>query len=266
MKRAVIFLLAAVGLQSCTDPDTTAPIIEVLTLTPADGPGTVCGEMENHVVTINSNGTFSGQFKISDDDELSQYKLDLHNNFDCHGHSGKVETTDWYVLDIVDLSGSEQTLNFSLPVPADVTSGNYHFSIQAADASGNSAESVIYSLQVTNASDTEAPVLTVTSPANSTFSAQKGSDVNFQGTVTDNLALGSGTNGKIELRYWNATNLTINELYSENFESSAGSTVNFDFDATVPITTPDGTYIFELRSFDAVNNLSNSVQFTVEIS
>jgi hypothetical protein len=225
----------------------------------------VCGETENHVVVLNSTNTFTGEFTVSDDSELSQYKLDLHNNFDCHGHSGKVETTDWYVLDIVDLQGSDQTANFSLPVPSDVTTGQYHFSIWATDASGNSAETVIYSLLVTNASDTIAPVLNVTTPGSSTVSVLKGDAINFQGTVTDNQALGAGSNGKIELRYWEENSQTINELHTEAFDNAAGTTVNFDFNATVPITTPDGTYIFELRSFDAVNNLSNTVEFTVQV-
>lgn len=258
------FIIALLA-QSCIEPDATAPIIEVLEINPVDGPGLVCGEMENHVVEINSNDTLSGQFRLTDDSDLSQYKLDLHNNFDCHGHAGKVATTDWIVLDIVDVDGSEQLVNFSLPVPTDVTTGDYHFSIQAADMSGNSAESVIYSLSVSNASDTEAPILTVSTPANPSFSVLKGDPINFQGSVSDNLPLGTSSNGKLEVRYWDVNNQTVNELFMEGFESSAGPTVNFDFDATVPITTSDGTYIFEVRSFDAINNPSNVVQFTVYV-
>ncbi len=91
------FIIALLA-QSCIEPDATAPIIEVLEINPVDGPGLVCGEMENHVVEINSNDTLSGQFRLTDDSDLSQYKLDLHNNFDCHGHAGKVATTDWIVL------------------------------------------------------------------------------------------------------------------------------------------------------------------------
>lgn len=265
MKRIALFLLSAVLIQSCTDPDTTEPTVEVLSTIPATAPAIVCGEMEDFVVTLSSTDTLVVEFKVSDDVELSQYKLDIHQNFDCHGHSGKVETTDWYALEIADLQGSEQTINLEIPVPQDVTSGTYHFSLQVTDVSGNSADLVFYSLNVTNASDTEAPTLVVTTPANSSFSAQKGDPINFQGSVTDNLDLGAGNNGKLELRYWNTNNQTVNELYTEDFESSAGTTINFDFDAVVPVTTPDGTYIFELRSFDAVNNPSNTVEFTVQI-
>lgn len=265
MKNLLFLTLTCVLLNACTDPDTTEPIIEILSSTPESAQSLVCGEMEDLVITLSSTDTLSVQFKVSDDSDLSQYKLDLHQNFDCHGHAGKVETTDWYVLNIVDLQGSEQTINRQIPVPVDVTTGNYHFGIQATDQSGNSAESVIYTLQVTNATDTDAPVLSVTAPSSSTLAVLKGNEINFQGSITDNLDLGNGSNGRIELLYWEVNNQTINELYSADFESSAGTTVNFDFDATVPITTPDGTYIFEVRCFDAVNNESNKVQFTVEV-
>ncbi|MFT6210618.1 MAG: hypothetical protein ACJATE_001239 [Bacteroidia bacterium] len=265
MRLILVTFLAATLLQSCTEPDTTSPLIDVFELTPIASSGLVCGEIENNVVLINSNDTLEGQIRLTDDSELSQYKLDLHNNFDCHGHAGKVETTDWYVLEIEDVGGSEQIVTFNLSVPMNVTTGNYHFSIQATDESGNSAESIIFSLQVTNSSDSETPVLAVNSPSAATFSALKGDQISFEGTVTDNIPLGTGSNGKLELRYWEISNQTISTLYELDFESSTGALVYFDFDATVPITTSDGTYIFEVRSFDATNNPSNIVQFTVEI-
>jgi hypothetical protein len=265
MRTTYVAIIMALLAQSCIEPDATAPIIKVLEINPIDGPGLVCGEQENHVVEINSNDTLSGQFRLTDDSALSQYKLDLHNNFDCHGHAAKVATTDWIVLNIEDIEGLEQIVNFSLPVPTDVTTGDYHFSIQAADQSGNSAESVIYSLSVSNTSDTEGPVLSVSVPNNSSFSVLKGNPINFQGSVSDNFPLGTSSNGKLEVRYWNLNNQNVNDLYIEGFEISAGTIVNFDFDATVPLTTSDGTYIFEVRSFDAINNPSNTIQFTVEV-
>ena len=265
MKIFFPFLLLAVLIQSCTEPDTTNPTIQVLSTDPVPTSGLVCGQMEGQVVFINSDDTLAIELKISDDIELSQYKLDLHNNFDCHGHGKLEETTDWYVLDIVDLQGMEQIIDIEIPVPSDVTSGNYHFSIQATDVSGNNAESLIYAVQVTNTADTDAPILDVSVPATSTLSVLKGDAINFQGVLNDNQPLGPGTNGRIELRYWNTSNQTINDLYSEDFENSVSTTGTIDFDAVVPSTTVDGTYIFELRGFDAVNNQSNEVQFTVEV-
>jgi hypothetical protein len=225
----------------------------------------VCGELEDNVITLNSTDTLGLTFRLTDDQELSQYKIDLHSNFDCHGHSGKTETTQWSVLSIEDVAGSDQTITRQFAVPTDVTTGLYHMSVQATDAAGNEAQTIIYDLSVANATDTEAPILNATVPASSSFSAQKGTSVNFQGSLTDNSPLGSGTNGRLELRYWSTTNQTIVSLYEEDIDNAVAETYNFNFDADIPSTVADGTYIFELRAFDAVNNPSNTVQYTVEV-
>lgn len=265
MKKTAILLSVALFIQSCTEPDNTSPVIEMMGLSPTPAPGLVCGEMEDNVIALSSADTLEVTFRLTDDKELSQYKIDLHNNFDCHGHSGKTETTDWYMISIEDVVGSEQTITRKLPVPIDVTTGMYHFSIQATDAAGNNAQSTFYALNVTNADDIEAPVLTTSVPASSNFSVQKGTSVSFEGTLTDNNPLGAGTNGRLELRYWKTSSQTVNTLYEEDVDSAIAETYNFNFDADVPATVADGTYIFELRAFDAVNNPSNTVQFTVEI-
>ena len=261
--------IALVGLlsmmQACTDPDTLAPIVEVTSLSPAPTTGLVCGETENTVVFLESGDTLQLTFTLSDDNELSQYKIDLHSNFDCHGHANKVETTDWFLISIEDVSGSSQTAIRELPVPADVTTGLYHFSIQATDVSGNNSITSVYSLDVTNTTDTESPTLSVSSPATSSFSVQKGSDLNFAGTLTDNRQLGEGGNGRLEVRYWSTTNQTVNDLYVQELDASVLETYNFDFNATVPITTVSGNYIFELRAFDGVNNPSNIFEYNVEV-
>lgn len=77
---------------------------------------------------------------LEDDEALGQLKVDLHNNFDCHGHDGKTQTTDWEVIDIIELSGdhTHQTLRYI--APADITLGAYHLSVELLDKAGNQAE------------------------------------------------------------------------------------------------------------------------------
>jgi hypothetical protein len=77
--------------------------------------------------------------------------------------------------------------------------------------------------------------------------------------------LGNGGNGSLEIGFWQIPNQTEIELYQEQFNSQMEESYYFNFDATIPITTADGTYVLEVRSFDAVNNPSNSIQFTVEV-
>ena len=266
MKNFFLLVLLSVVLHSCSDPDTTSPLISVSNLTPSPTSGLVCGELENTVVFLESGDTLQLTFKLSDNEELSQYKIDIHSNFDCHGHSNKTETTeDWYVILIEDVAGSEQTITRELPVPADVTTGLYHFSIQATDISGNNSENSIYSLDVMNTTDGEAPTLSVSSPSTSNLNIQKGDAINFIGNLTDNRPLGNGGNGRLELRYWSTSNQTINDLYLDEIDVNIQETYDFDFNAVVPITTVSGTYIFELRAFDGVNNPSNTFQYTVEV-
>lgn len=265
MKKIAAFLSIALLIQSCTEPDNTSPVFEILGVSPEPGEGLVCGEPENNVITLTSTDTLEITFRLTDDEELSQYKIDIHSNFDCHGHSGKTETTEWSVVSIEDVAGSDRTITRQLAVPTDVTTGLYHFSIQATDAAGNEAQTIYYDLVATNASDSEVPVLSTTAPSTQNLNVQKGTSVSFAGTLSDNNPLGSGTNGRLELRYWSTSNQTVNTLYEEVLDGSIGTTYNFNFDADVPATVANGTYIFELRAFDAVNNPSNAVQFTVEI-
>ena len=264
MNRFALYVMALIGFQGCTDPDTSAPLLEIVNLIPSAQTEIVCGEPEDQAIALTSGQTFDFTFRLSDDQDLSQYKIDIHNNFDCHGHARLSETTDWYFVEIVDVSGSDQTINRQIQVPADVTAGNYHFSLQATDVAGNSAESAIYFLVVSNSGDTEAPLLLLTEPSVQSFSVQKGNSINFQGLLTDNNSLGDGSNGRIDVVFWQDGQAEV-DLYEEEFESSIGESYNFNFDATVPITTADGTYIFEVRAYDAVNNPSNSIQFTVEV-
>jgi hypothetical protein len=253
-------------MQGCVEPDNVSPTIEVLSITPEPTTALVCGQLLDNVSSLNSSDTLEITLRLSDDQELSQYKVELHNNFACHGHSGKVETVDWYVISIEDVDGAEQTVTRKFPVPTNVTTGNYHFHVFATDAAGNNAlTAAIYSLNVTNTTDTEAPVLSTTVPASSNFTAQKGTPINFQGNLADNNPLGEGTNGRLILRYWSATNPVIT-LYEEDLDNAVAETYDFNFDADVPATVVDGTYIFELSAFDAVNNPSNTIEYTVEIN
>ena len=267
MKKTALILGTALFVQGCTvEPDETSPSIEVISITPTPSSGMVCGQLLENVSSLNSSDTLEITLRFTDNQELSQYKVELHNNFVCHGHSGKVETVDWYVISIEDLTGADQTVTREFPVPVNVTAGNYHFHVFATDAAGNNALTpAIYSLNVSNTDDTEVPALIVTNPASSSFSVLKGSTINFEGSLTDNNPLGPGTNGRLELQYWRSTSQNVYTLYEQDIENAVNESYNFNFDVVVPSTLADGTYIFELRAFDAVNNPSNVIEYTVEI-
>jgi hypothetical protein len=81
---------------------------------------------------------------VSDNELLRQYKIDVHPNFDCHAHA-KLETADWSVSEVVELSGTSAQISRSILIPDSATAGTYHLSIQVADHFGNSVKTEIYS-------------------------------------------------------------------------------------------------------------------------
>jgi hypothetical protein len=259
-------LLTVVG---CSDADNEPPLIEGLTITPSPGVGIVCGEQDSAVITLNTGDSIVISFTATDNEDLSQYKIDVHSNFDCHGHA-RVETSVWEVIDIVNLQGVSQEVTHVLRVPDSTTAGLYHFSIQLADFFGNSAKTEIFHISVKNLDDTVPPTLTVTEPSVDSLTVNlsdtlANDSIRFAGLVADNRALEEGGNGKLSLRYWQQGSTNVFELYSVLFILGTGPSYAFDFTVAVPAILVAGTYTFELRAFDGVNNASGTRQYQVTI-
>ncbi|MCF8256576.1 MAG: DUF4625 domain-containing protein [Flavobacteriales bacterium] len=264
-----LFLLASFTLAACSDADTEAPVISDLVITPTPGVGIVCGEEDPLVISVLSGDSLTISMTVTDDELLSQYKIDIHQNFDCHGHS-RLATTDWEVIDIVDITGTSATIQRTVHVSDSATAGTYHFSILLADFFGNSASTEHFSINVLNRDDTVPPVLTVTLPSTSDLTVSltdtiPNDSIIFAGNVSDNLDLGTGGNGRVELRFWRDSSANVFMLYNESFFEGLGSALDFDFVATVPPTLAAGGYIFELRAFDGVNNPAVPVIFNVTV-
>ena len=165
---ALFFLFPILFIACGGDNDLSPPEIEVIESIPPLSQQLICGELEEGY-KLYSGDTLIMDLRITDNEELSELKVDIHDNFDCHGHGGNrapgfetpdisQETTDWTLLNINELSGSEQELQLSIAVPENVTAGFYHFALQVVDAAGNEAESeLIYDLNVKNRRDTIPP-------------------------------------------------------------------------------------------------------------
>ncbi len=284
MKKFSLMLLlfgSLLGSQSCGDKevDTEAPTLQLLSTTPSGQITSVCGEQEENVFVLAGGEELSFELLLEDNSELSQYKIDIHNNFDCHGH-GEVgapsinipdlnsTTTDWSVLEINELSGQSQTINKTLMVPENVTAGNYHFELQVLDESGNDQPKAnIYSLVVTNSTDTESPILTINEPNTTSFSIAKGENLRVVGTLTDNYSLSEGGNGVLFLAY---TNLSNGNNYLSNaifpFDNTVATSYDFDFEFTIPSTLLPGDFLFTVGATDGVRNVANAVSFNVAIT
>ena len=259
------------------DVDVAAPSMKFLSLTPAPVAAEICGTMEDSVFFLKSGEELLFSSLFRDDNALSQYKIDIHNNFDCHGHGGasapgvsapNVEsvTEDWTILDIVALSGTESQADRKLQVPENVTAGNYHFQIQVIDESGNDNPLAnFYSLAIVNSRDEEAPEITVIEPSGA-FSVAKGESILFQGEVNDNFSLSEGGNGILFLSY---TDLSSGNTFTTDaafsFDSSVDKNYPFSFEYTVPNTLTAGNYRFSLNAFDGLRNVAKRVDFEVEV-
>jgi len=124
-------LMISLGFISCTDDDgdTTKPVI------------TLNAPEEGATLKVGSNIHFD--MDLEDNEELRSYKVEIHNNFDNHGHGTKAENTGETVPFSFnrswDVSGIKNTHahHHDIIIPADATHGAYHFMVYCTDAAGN---------------------------------------------------------------------------------------------------------------------------------
>lgn len=274
----LVILLAVLGCGK-ENVDVTAPTMEVNSFQPAPVEDEICGTPDPSVFHLMGGDKLNFDVIFKDNEALSQYKIDIHNNFDCHGHGGgsapsvviptvENQTTDWTVGDIQNITGTESPVNRSLNVPQNVTSGIYHFQIQVVDEYGNDNPAANYfTLKIKNPLDDIKPEIIVNKPTNSNFSVAKGETINFAGIVTDERSLSDGGNGVLFLSY---TDLNSGNVFATNqfflFDESVDKEFNFDFDYKVPQTLVTGSYRFSLGANDGVRNMATFELFDVEIT
>lgn len=277
----ILVLLLALSFSACEDPevDTMTPETEFTSFTPNPGVAEICGGEESNVFSVSGGDVLSFNATFKDNIALSQFKVDIHNNFDCHGHGGNSapaisppnvsgQTTDWSVLDIQDLSGTEVQQEYSLTVPENVTAGVYHYQIRVLDEAGNdNGGNNFFSLKITNAEDIIAPEITVNEPATTSFTAAKGEVLRFSGQVSDNRALSAGGNGVLYLNY---TDLSSGNTFNTDavfiFPEGNSEVYEYDFEYTIPGSLVTGSYQFSLGANDGVRNTAETQVFSVEVT
>ena len=276
-----ILSCALLGLASCDSsaPDVSPPSIRLLAHEPLPIADMICGSVEDSVFHLKGGDTMYYSIQLNDDDALSEYKIDIHHNFDCHGHGAGAApgfappsqsglTEDWTVLDIYGLEGRTAQEERALIVPESVTAGNYHYHIQVIDESGNDSPfSNFYSIKILNPSDVVAPAITVSTPSEPELSVAKGSAIRFAGQVVDNKPLAQGGNGLVFVSYTDLrSGNTFNTSIVVPFEEGMGETMDFDAEFEIPQTLVSGEYLFSVRAHDGVRNVADPVEFQVNIT
>lgn len=284
MKKRILYIITiitTVGLTSCgsDDVDLTPPSMETNLFNPVPVADLICGTEEPVVFSLTGGDELTFDVIFSDDEALSQYKVDIHHNFDCHGHGGGVVrpgivpdvdnlTTDWTILEIQDLSGTSVPVVQTFTVPENVTSGNYHFQIQVLDESGNDNPAAnFFALKIKNPLDQTPPVIDVLEPKVNAFTVKKGETIRFVGNVSDERSLNDGGNGVLYLSY---TDLSSGNSFATNevfvFDENVETSFDFDFEHTVPLTLVSGSYRYIVGAHDGVRNVAPFQTFEVEVT
>lgn len=237
----------------------------------------VCGEEVAEGIRVLGGNTLQFQIVCSDNDALSQLKLDIHNNFDCHGHGSvlvpsfpvpAVEniTEDMNKQTIFPLTGRDTTILISVEIPENVTSGSYHLGFQLIDISGNAAENIFLDVQMLHPLDTIPPVVTVDSINNVSNTIKRGDVLTLSGSITDNKPLGSGGNGVVFMNY---TNLSTGNIFSTDsyvtMENNTSTDTTFTLNYKIPLFLVKGDYKFSVVGADGVRNISNTIDFTINV-
>lgn len=171
---AGICVAVAAGFSGCAKSDTTAPTLEVV----------VAGIEPGTEVDLAAGTTVSVTVLVQDETELSELRLDLHSAAG-HSHEGGVEefvlsSGSWTKLVQEDLQGTSHLYQASWTVPEDVR-GIWDFVVDAVDAEGNEAETVLMQFHVEN---DLIPLFVLGAWAEDAVWAA-GSTVPFLGTVSD---------------------------------------------------------------------------------
>ncbi|MCL6217459.1 DUF4625 domain-containing protein [Zunongwangia pacifica] len=109
---------------------------------------TVNDPVENEAFEV--GGELHFDIDLSDNDALASYKVDIHNNFDGHTHSGVLNSTvgvttkqstisPWSFNKAFDIEGTPKTYHAHehIEIPDDIAEGPYHLGITVIDVSGN---------------------------------------------------------------------------------------------------------------------------------
>lgn len=166
----ILFILINILLISCTKNDRAKPSFTLVS--PVDSNYFQSGQ------SIPFNCTFF------DNENLSQYKIVIHNAFDGHTHE-KYLAPIWEHILVENITGTEFPVSYAIPIPDSAASGWYHFIVSAVDLAGNQSDIDFRTFFIQNAADTSAPLVSFSTPtAGDVFSL--GNNIYVNANVSDN--------------------------------------------------------------------------------
>ena len=88
------------------------------------------------------------RYRFTDNEELGNYNIEIHNNFDHHSHGTvagdcalypkKKAENPWVYNQSYEIPAGSQMFNanINIPIPKDIDAGDYHFMVRVTDKSG----------------------------------------------------------------------------------------------------------------------------------
>lgn len=222
---------------SCEDeePDLENPVISINA--PSDGATYMTGE------TIPFSATFS------DDVDLSDYTITIEAAFDS------TPIDKWTMEMEGSLLGKLELLEQDITVADNIAAGEYHLHVDAQDLDGKDATRQSVSIQITNSTDTQMPVLTINSPnPDLQLNLGAGDVFTISGDLTDNIGLHQLI---IEI----VDSADSAELLSNRFDLNGDTSYNFSENIPAPLNA--GIYQVIITGVDGVNNRT---QITIQLS
>lgn len=131
---------------------------------------------------IHADGT------ITDNVNLSEFKIDIHYAGDGHGHGKRGEEVEWEYVKVFPISGKSHKFHEHITIPENAKHGEYHFIVYALDAAGNAADFVEVEIEIEDHEDElgDGPSLTFTNPTHTNrIDANAGQVIQIQGTASD---------------------------------------------------------------------------------
>jgi len=258
MKRIMYIAIAAIIWMGCEKKDkptgNAQPEITVVASNINPQTKTICGHDENNVLLLPVGDTLKMTLSLKALQSLSQYKLEVHENFNCHGHE-RINRTPWTYQDIVNIqeSSNEKNVDINVPIPALATLGNYHFKIQLLDVSGNEALPIEYNVVLFNEVDTIAPDVVIQAPSlEDEHTFKVGDLIVIDATVQDNGIL---ADGYYEILFEDEDG-KLTTIKDEDFLANVLNSANINTSFMVPMAAKKGHHHMILAVYDSAGNVT----------
>lgn len=240
MKYLLVLLGFGLLFISCKkEVDETPPVIQNMTID---------GETDEIYLPIES--TFEITALINELGGKGQMKLDIHSNFDGHGH--KVDLVDYSYVKIYDIEGENYTYSDNPTIPENAKAGPYHVGLFAIDEAGNESNEAVMDLIITRL---DAPQVNFTAPDFSNdLSYAPGDTIHLEGVVVDDESL---VEIIVSLKQINGDG----EAYENDFDlTSSPQSWAFQADGNLKIvigsSLPSGKYSLLIRAEDNLGNIT----------